>query len=133
GRLDESLTIVRALLAGETVDFSGRVFDIERATIRPLPPARVPILVGGRSDAALHRAARHADGWLGLFVAPERYRDSVVTVETIAAANGRTDVAWNHGMHCWCGVSAPDLLAQTMESLYQVPFARFARYAPWGP
>ena len=30
-RLDECLAIVRALLAGETVDFSGRIFQIEQA------------------------------------------------------------------------------------------------------
>jgi alkanesulfonate monooxygenase SsuD/methylene tetrahydromethanopterin reductase-like flavin-dependent oxidoreductase (luciferase family) len=131
-RLDESLTIVRALLAGETVDFSGRVFDVEGATIRPRPPVHVPIVIGGRSDAALRRAARHGDGWLGLFVTAERYRDSVARVEKTAAADGRTGVEWNHGMHFWCGVGSPELLAQTMESLYQVPFERFERYAPSG-
>jgi hypothetical protein len=35
-------------------------------------------------------------------------------------------------MHFWCGVGSPGLLAQAMESLYQVPFERFERYAPSG-
>jgi alkanesulfonate monooxygenase SsuD/methylene tetrahydromethanopterin reductase-like flavin-dependent oxidoreductase (luciferase family) len=131
-RLDEALTIVTALLAGETVDFAGRIFRVEGATIRPVPPASVPILVGGRSDAALRRTARHGDGWLGLFVSSDRYRDAVSTVGQLAAAEGRDRVAWRHGMHVWCGAGSPDLLARSMESLYQQPFERFERYAPSG-
>ncbi len=132
-RLDESLTIVRALLAGETVDFAGRIFTVEQALILPTPPVAVPILVGGRSPAAFRRTARLGDGWLGLFVSPDRYRESVVEVEQQAAAEGRAGVDWNHGMHLWCGIGpSPDRLADTMESLYQTPFARFERYAPYG-
>jgi alkanesulfonate monooxygenase SsuD/methylene tetrahydromethanopterin reductase-like flavin-dependent oxidoreductase (luciferase family) len=131
-RLDESLTIVSALLAGETVDFSGMIFRVERATIRPSPPARVPIVIGGRSDAALSRTARHGDGWLGLFVSSDRYRDAVRTVEKVAVGCGRTNVAWDHGIHLWCGVGSPDRLAPAMESLYRLPFERFERYAPSG-
>ncbi len=131
-RLDEALSIVTALLAGETVDFAGRIFRVEGATIRPAPPAPVPIVIGGRSDAALRRAARYGDGWLGLFVASDRYRDAVSTVEQLAASDGRDGVAWQHGMHVWCGARSPDLLARAMESLYRLPFERFERYAPSG-
>ncbi len=132
-RLDECLTIVRALLAGETVDFSGRIFQVEQAKILPTPPTPVPIVIGGRSEAAFRRTARLGDGWLGLFVSADRYRESVAEVEKLAADVGRTGVDWYHGMHFWCGVgSSPDLLANAMESLYQTPFERFERYAPYG-
>jgi alkanesulfonate monooxygenase SsuD/methylene tetrahydromethanopterin reductase-like flavin-dependent oxidoreductase (luciferase family) len=131
-RLDEALTIVTALLSGETVGFAGRIFQVEGATIRPAPQVPIPIVVGGRSDAALRRTARHGDGWLGLFVSSERYRDAVRTVEQLAAAEGRDRVAWLHGMHVWCGAGSPELLAGAMESLYQLPFERFERYAPSG-
>ena len=132
-RLDESLTIVRALLAGDTVDFSGRIFQLEQATILPTPTKPVPIVIGGRSDAAFRRTARFGDGWLGLFLSPERYREAVAKVEQLATDAGRDTVDWNHGLHLWCGVGpSSDLLAESMESLYQLPFERFARYAPYG-
>jgi alkanesulfonate monooxygenase SsuD/methylene tetrahydromethanopterin reductase-like flavin-dependent oxidoreductase (luciferase family) len=132
-RLDECLTIVRALIAGKTVDFSGQFFEVEQATILPAPSVPVPIVIGGRSEAAFRRTARHGDGWLGLFVSPDRYRRSVLDVEALAAEEGRTDVDWNHGMHFWCGVgSSTERLADAMESLYRTPFERFARYAPTG-
>ena len=35
-------------------------------TSRPLPPEPVRLVIGGVSDAALRRAARSADGWLGI-------------------------------------------------------------------
>ena len=93
----------------------------------------MPIVIGGRSHAAFRRTARLGDGWLGLFVSADRYRESVVEVEQLAAADGRADVDWNHGMHFWCGVGpSPDRLADAMESLYQTPFERFERYAPYG-
>src|SRR5438874_5002704 len=56
-RLDECLTVVRALLAGETVAFSGGILGVEPATILPTPPVPVPLVTGGRSDAAFRRAA----------------------------------------------------------------------------
>lgn len=35
-------------------------------TSRPLPPVPIGLLIGGASDAALRRAARASDGWLGI-------------------------------------------------------------------
>src|SRR3954453_13820984 len=52
-RMDEALTLVRAFLRGEPVDFDGRFFAVDRAVIRPAPNPTPPIIVGGRSDAAL--------------------------------------------------------------------------------
>jgi alkanesulfonate monooxygenase SsuD/methylene tetrahydromethanopterin reductase-like flavin-dependent oxidoreductase (luciferase family) len=132
-RLDECLGIVRPLLTGETVDHHSEFFDIAAARILPAPSSPVPVVIGGRSDAAMRRTARHADGWLGLFVSAERYRAVIGQVEEVAASEGRTGVSWLHGMHFWCSFDpAPDRLKAAMEDLYQLPFEKFERYSPWG-
>src|SRR5437773_2779896 len=43
-RTDESLALVRRLLAGETVDHSGPRFPLRRASIRPTPRPGVPVV-----------------------------------------------------------------------------------------
>lgn len=64
-RMDEMLEIIRAFWTREQFEFHGEFFDFEPAGIAPRPPEPVPIWVGGKSRAALERAARH-QGWLGM-------------------------------------------------------------------
>ena len=75
-RTDESLEIVQRLLSGETFDYSGEFFQFEQARIIPVPDPAIPVYVGGRADAALRRAGRYADGWLGIWCSSERYAES---------------------------------------------------------
>jgi len=136
-RMDESLGLVRRLLAGEVVDHVGSQFRLEAAAIRPTPDPAVPLVVGGRSPAALRRAGRLGDGWLGVWASPERFRAGTDAVHQAAAAAGRAGVAFNHGLLAWCGFgpsaeAARPGLAAAMEQLYQLPFSRFERYSPAG-
>ena len=133
-RTDESLAVLRALLAGEPVTHEGEFFAFERALIRPAPKPPVPIVVGGRSSAALRRAGRLADGWLGVWCSPRRYREAREEVERHGA--GR-DVTWRHGLQVWVGLdrdrdAARTRLARAMQSVYQIPFERFEKYCPFG-
>jgi alkanesulfonate monooxygenase SsuD/methylene tetrahydromethanopterin reductase-like flavin-dependent oxidoreductase (luciferase family) len=136
-RMDEALAVLRPLLAGAEVSMSGDFFRLDRVRIRPAPTPPVPIVVGGRSDAALRRVARHGDGWLGLWVSPERYADATMRISQYARNAGRVTARWQHGMHVWCafGASAEaarSRLARAMEEFYQTPFSKFERYCPCG-
>jgi probable F420-dependent oxidoreductase len=64
-RLDEMIPALRALWKGGWVSWSGEYYQVPEMMIEPHPPAPVPILCGGESDAALRRAARLCDGWVG--------------------------------------------------------------------
>jgi alkanesulfonate monooxygenase SsuD/methylene tetrahydromethanopterin reductase-like flavin-dependent oxidoreductase (luciferase family) len=136
-RTDESLTVLRGALTGEPYSFTGEFFDVQDVVIRPAPEPPVPIVVGGRSDAALRRTGQHGDGWLGVWSEPDRYARTVATVQEHAEQAGRTDVAWRHGLQNWVGIDADRAtararLAAAMEAMYQIPFDRFERFSPYG-
>ena len=59
---DDSVSTLRALLDGQT---AGR-----RGPITPAAAHRVPFLFAGRKPAALRRAARLGDGWIGYLISP---------------------------------------------------------------
>jgi len=128
-RLDECLEVLRALAGGTPVDHSGEFLSLRGATIRPAPHPEVPIVVGGRGEAAVRRTARYGDGWLGMFCSPRRYAQTREQIAAAAAALGREPPAW-YGLNIWCGLDdAPDrarhLLAREMESLYRLPYDKF--------
>jgi probable F420-dependent oxidoreductase len=63
-RTDEALELLGRLWADAWVESDGPLYPTPRLTMRPRPAQPVPILVGGMSEVALRRAARH-DGWIG--------------------------------------------------------------------
>jgi alkanesulfonate monooxygenase SsuD/methylene tetrahydromethanopterin reductase-like flavin-dependent oxidoreductase (luciferase family) len=136
-RMDEALAVLRPLLAGEEVSFAGEFFTLEQAALRPVPPEPVPLIIGGRSDAALRRAGRLGDGWLGIWVSARRFAEAVEAVAAHAKEAGRRDVGWRHGMTFWCAFGAERArakaqVAPVMEGFYRVPFGSFERYVPVG-
>jgi alkanesulfonate monooxygenase SsuD/methylene tetrahydromethanopterin reductase-like flavin-dependent oxidoreductase (luciferase family) len=136
-RMDESLEVLRGLLAGETVTFHGEHVDVTEAEIVPAPSTPIPFVVGGRSDAAIRRAGRFGEGWLGIWCSTRRFAAATEMVAEEAARVGRTDVSWQHGMQVWCGVSASreaarEQVSSAMERMYRLPFASFERYVPYG-
>src|SRR5262245_10253932 len=62
--LEESLDVVRRLLAGQTVTSYGR-FSVTKARISPTPPEPVEVWFGASAQPAIDRAARLGDAWLG--------------------------------------------------------------------
>jgi probable F420-dependent oxidoreductase len=72
-RTNEAMRALRALFSGGGT-FSGRFFSFQDIEIEPgsTQPGGPPLWVGGRSEAALTRAATLGDGWIPLWVSPER-------------------------------------------------------------
>jgi alkanesulfonate monooxygenase SsuD/methylene tetrahydromethanopterin reductase-like flavin-dependent oxidoreductase (luciferase family) len=64
GRLEDVVTITRALLRGERVTHRGRHYTLEAATISPLPRVPVEIWLGGTVPASAERAGKLGDAWL---------------------------------------------------------------------
>jgi alkanesulfonate monooxygenase SsuD/methylene tetrahydromethanopterin reductase-like flavin-dependent oxidoreductase (luciferase family) len=84
----ESLTVLRQLLTGDTVEHHGQFLSLQDATVRPA--AQVPIYVGGRVEAALRRAGELGDGWImGPFGPVRDFQPAWRIVQDAAHAAGR--------------------------------------------
>jgi len=136
-RMDESLQILHDLSAGTPTTFAGEFFSLDDALILPPPSPRIPLIVGGRSDAAVRRAARLGDGWLGIWVSSRRYRDVCAEIAGTAVEAGRDASGFEHALNVWCGFAstreaARKQVAAQMQDFYQMPFEPFERYSPYG-
>jgi alkanesulfonate monooxygenase SsuD/methylene tetrahydromethanopterin reductase-like flavin-dependent oxidoreductase (luciferase family) len=135
-RMDEALAVLRGFLRGERVTFRGRFFDVD-GSVLPAPDPVPPVVIGGRSDAALRRAGRFGDGWIGVWVSPRRFAAARDAIRTAAEEAGRGQVAMRHSLNMWVGFgsgvrSATRVVAPVMERAYGLPFERFERYVARG-
>jgi probable F420-dependent oxidoreductase len=66
-RTAEYVAVMRELWAEDAASFNGEFagFEMVRVNPKPVRARRIPVVVGGNSDAALRRAAAFGDGWYG--------------------------------------------------------------------
>jgi alkanesulfonate monooxygenase SsuD/methylene tetrahydromethanopterin reductase-like flavin-dependent oxidoreductase (luciferase family) len=90
-RADEAIPLLRRLWSGEEISHAGRFHRLERVSIRPAPlqPGGPPILVAGRQEVAMRRAALLGDGWMPYLYSPRRYAQSHARIRDVAGAAGR--------------------------------------------
>ena len=90
-RTNECLEALIQLWTQSSVNYSGRHFQLDAASINPHPVQQPhpPIWVSGRRGAAMERAARLGEGWLPYFYDPAHYRDSVKKIQDMALKAGR--------------------------------------------
>ena len=65
-RMDESIKLIRAYWTDEEVNFQGEFYTANAMAMEPKSPqgSKLPIWIGGTSNAALRRVAELGDGWL---------------------------------------------------------------------
>jgi probable F420-dependent oxidoreductase len=92
-RLDEALAVCRRLWTEERIAHAGEFYRFGPVAFEPKPVQRPhpPIHVGGESEAALARAARAGDGWLGLAHTPESVRAKVSRLRALREHAGLRD------------------------------------------
>jgi alkanesulfonate monooxygenase len=89
-RTDEFLAIMREIWSGKPVNFIGRHYQIEDATIFETPSPQPPLYFGGSSPAALPVAARRADVHLTWGEPPAKVAEKVAKLRELATEAGRT-------------------------------------------
>lgn len=136
-RCDESLAVLRRLLTGAEVTHHGEFFHLDAVRILPAPDPAIPLVIGGRSEAAVRRAARAGDGWLGTWCSARRFGEVMAQCTEEAERAGRVVTRWRHGLQTWVGLGrsrdeARQAVKSGMERFYRIPFEAFERYTPYG-
>ena len=128
-RADEAIPLLRRFWTGEPVTHHGRAYDIDDVRIHPAPrqPGGPPVVVAGRQEAAMRRAATLGDGWFPYLYSPRRYEASVDVVRRTAAEAGRGLAGFEWLVWVFVNVgpdgdAARDAAARTMGGTYDQDF-----------
>ncbi len=111
-RLDEGIEVLRTVWREPNASYHGKFFNFDNVTIDPRPVPRtnndfgtMDIWVGGRSDAALKRVARLADGYFASFQTPEEFGASMAKIHDYAAGYGRANARIESGLILLCRIA----------------------------
>lgn len=90
-RTDEALRILKELCARDRADFDGRHYRLDGVEFLPKPVQRPhpPVWIGGRSEAALRRAARFGDAWHPSHLTSDELRRRVPLLRAACEEAGR--------------------------------------------
>jgi probable F420-dependent oxidoreductase len=91
GRTNEAIEVLQALWTQDTASYHGTYFQFTDVSMRPKPlqAGGPPIIVGGRSEAALKRAARLGDGYMPYLFTPKQYAEALHKIQAFASDAGR--------------------------------------------
>ncbi len=146
-RTDEAMDVLRTLWRGGPVTHHGRWVDLDGVELRPvapldggggMQPGGPPLVVSGRTEPAMRRAARRGDGWMPYLVSPGAYARSVATIRAEAAAAGRDLAGFEWMLYLYCSIRpdgdrARDDVASFLGRAYgDKPGAMLDRIAPAG-
>jgi F420-dependent oxidoreductase-like protein len=92
-RMREYIDILRKAARGERLDHDGPLIHIRRFQLRIAPyRSRLPIYIAALSPASLRLTGELADGWLPIFLAPERMGSALGEIAAGARVAGRSPV-----------------------------------------
>ncbi len=105
---DEAILAMRAAWSGDSVQMSGRHFDVPGNTMLPRPaqPGGPPIWIGGNSKRAIRRAVELADGWSPM-PSPAKYSHRLRTPGLESLDDLRARIASAHAHAEAVGRTAP--------------------------
>ena len=128
-RTDEAIGLLRQLWTAEEISHQGAFFSMEGVKVHPAPvqPGGPPIVVAGRKEPAMRRAALLGDGWMPYLYSARRYAGSAETIRQIAAESGRDLSGFGWYLFVFVNVDpdgdrAREGAARTMGGNYQQDF-----------
>ncbi|RBY88079.1 hypothetical protein DQ244_16095 [Blastococcus sp. TBT05-19] len=134
---DEYIGLLRRLWSEETVDHAGEHFTCSGVQLSPRPETPIPIWVGGYSPGALARAGRLGDGWLSVYVGPDRIGAPLAEVRRHATEAGRDPDALTMTAYVFAAIGrregeAEAVLGPALENIYGVGLEQMSDACMYG-
>jgi probable F420-dependent oxidoreductase len=91
-RTAEYVAAMRTLWADDIASFSGEFtrFEAVRVNPKPVRDRRIPVVIGGNSDASLERVAAFGDGWYGFNLPARTVAGRIAALAGQCARRGRS-------------------------------------------
>jgi len=90
-RLKEYVDIINMVMAGEPLNYNGKVFKLSRGFTIRLEPVRkhIPIFIASLNQKSVEFTAQKADGWLPVMIPVSGLASAISDFRAIAKAAGR--------------------------------------------
>ena len=141
-RLGEMVRLMKRLWTEDRVSFSGKHFQLDGVTLDPKPaqPSGIPILLACHhrtgSQPQYRRAARYADGIVGITDSPSEYAQVVRAVERHASEAGRDPEAMERAYYMTVNIDSDARAAAASADDFLMAYYGVRhwgdRWGPWG-
>ena len=114
-RFNEALALMKSCWTDARIDFDGRLWQLQGATMEPKPVQKPhpPVWFGGSAAAGMRRAARHGDGFMGAgSQTTARYAEQVALVKEELGAQNRDLDSFRFGKRVYVHVDDDAALAR---------------------
>jgi probable F420-dependent oxidoreductase len=106
-RFNEALALMKACWTESQINFDGRLWKLEGASMEPKPVQKPypPVWFGGSVPAGMRRAVRHGDGFMGAgSQTPAQFAEQVRVVREELGAQGRDPSSFRIGKRLYVHV-----------------------------
>ena len=136
-RTDEMLDAFEQLWGDAVPKFKGKHIDVGGIDLQPKPVGTIPVWIGGRSEPSVRRAAERGDGWMGLFLTPERYAGLLERCNEFCEQRGREPSEVLPSLYVWTCIADTDaearrLAESALGGFYNIDFDKLGKYAIYG-
>jgi probable F420-dependent oxidoreductase len=114
-RFNEALALMKACWTEREINFDGRLWKLEGASMEPKPVQKPhpPVWFGGSAPAGMRRAVRHGDGFMGAgSQTPDQFAEQVKVVREELGAQGRQPDTFRIGKRVYVHVDDDEARAR---------------------